>query len=494
MMIIKIFLIFQLMISYSALAAKPKKETINLIIGIPHTEILDFVPHTQVTISEASRLRYVIAPQKKRITFNGIKPGPVTAHILDLGGDIRKEIIFNVTATDQSKILQKLTAYLGDIEGLEIGIKGEKVYVGGEIVVPNDIGKVVVVLDEMGEGVLRLVELSPQTQRIVAQKMQEEIHRQGKPTVNVRIVNGLYWLEGVVGSKEDKERAFRIAEAFLPDKLASLSRNIVDRVEKSLIQDFIHVNEKAPPKEIPKLIKITAQFVELTKDYMKTFGFKWGPTLSTGGQIEFGKTTTNGVTTKSSGTLSGVIANLFPKLASAKNAGHARVIQSGVILVKNNVQGKISKNSSKPYSIGTGDFTKSSTAQAGFDVTVTPTILEGENIELKAGISVSSNIGEPPETLTNSISTTVIIKSKESAVVGGVVINKSSTAYDKDPPYGKDVIDAEDSGSSTLFSFLRSKSYLTSKSQFVIFLTPEVVESASEGTSEVKRKFRKRGR
>lgn len=92
------------------------------------------------------------------------------------------------------------------------------------------------------------------------------------------------------------------------------------------------------------MIKVTAQFVELTKDYNRIFGFKWEPLLSDGqGTISFGKTTSGGVTTQSAGTLSGTISNLFPKLSSAKAAGFARVIQSGVIVIKDKVQGTISK-------------------------------------------------------------------------------------------------------------------------------------------------------
>ena len=42
--------------------------------------------------------------------------------------------------------------------------------------------------------------------------------------------------------------------------------------------------------------------------------------------------------------------------------------------------------------------------------------------------------------------------------------------------------------------FLRSKSNLTSRSQFAFFVTPEIIESASDGTEEIKKKFRQRRR
>ena len=89
-----------------------------------------------------------------------------------------------------------------------------------------------------------------------------------------------------------------------------------------------------------------------------------------------------------------------------------------------------------------------------------------------------------------SVSTNLVVKSKESAVAGGIVVNKESQDFDKNPPFGTD----QTQDGSTLFSFLRSKSVQNNRSQFVVFVTPEIIDSASSGTDEIKRKFRKRRR
>ena len=50
---------------------------------------------------------------------------------------------------------------------------------------------------------------------------------------------------------------------------------------------------------------------------------------------------------------------------------------------------------------------------------------------------MASTVGDPPETINNKkINTNVVVKSKESAAIGGVVLSKTSTDYDKDPPFG----------------------------------------------------------
>ena len=87
-----------------------------------------------------------------------------------------------------------------------------------------------------------------------------------------------------------------------------------------------------------------------------------------------------------------------------------------------------------------------------------------------------------------------MVKSKESAVIGGVVVKNSATDYDKDEPdsgvAGKD----GEEKPYALFSFLRSKQQLSNRSQFVVFVTPEIIESASIGTEDIMKKFRKRTR
>lgn len=468
------------------------EKAIDMVLGIDQTVKLGFAPNTQVQIGNGSILKITMIPQKREITFTGIKPGKTSVTIRNNLGDIKAKYLVTITANDQSRIVKELKDFLGEVEGLEIGVKGETVYVGGEIVVPKDIGRVAKVLNQdKFTGVLFLVELSPQTERLVAKKMQEEIQRNQLKDVTVRVINQSFWLEGIVGSNGEKNRAEAIAIAFYPDKIASLAERTeqVIQARKPKIQNFIQVNSKQKPKPIPKMIKVTAQFVELSKDYNRVFGFKWTPLLSNGaGRINFGKVNSGGVRTKSSNTLSGTISELFPKLESAKQAGYARVIQSGTVVVKDKVSATISKSEERRFSLGSAEFTQGQTAKADFTVRVTPTILQDEKVDLNLGVTVSTNIGQnPPTTQSNNINTQLIVKSKESAVVGGIVVQKSSTDYDRQPT-------KEVEGGGPLFNFIRGKAFTNTKSQFVIFITPEIIESASTGTEKTRRKFRRRKR
>ena len=487
--------LFSLLVSPSYAQKKDKidERQIEVILGIDKIIQFDFTASPRVQVGNRTIIAYEIFPRKKEITFKGLKPGRTSITIRNPTGDVRAKYLLNVTANDQSDLIQKLKEFLGHIEGLEIGVKGDTVYLGGKLVVPSDMGLVNLVLKKFPD-VMEMVELSPQSQVLVGKKMMEEIHKAGFKDVTIRVVNGSYWLEGVVSSVSDRKRVTAIAKAYLPANLASLAEReqaVQKAGQKSIIQNFIVVNKKKKKTKVPKMIKITAQLIELSKDYSRIFGFQWKPLLANNGAaIQFGKTAADGLVTKSQGTIAGTISNLFPKLASAKNAGQARVVQSGVMIVVEGVGGKIAKKSITKVAVGSGEFTKSTDLTSGFELNISNgiKILPNEKVDLPLGLGVSSVTGEN-QNETNNISTRVIVKSKDSAVVGGLVVNKSTTSYDKNPPTGGD----QGTGQ-PLFSFLRSKAFSKSKTQFVVFVTPEIVENASTGAREILRKFRKRGR
>ena len=483
----------------STSSAVVTEKELEVAMGIDGIEKVDFDFNTKMSIGNDQLLKLQVIPAKREIIFKGLKPGRTTVLVRDNLGDIRLRYTVVITATGKSNTVSELRELIGDVEGLEIGIKGGKVFVGGEIVVPDDIGRVSQVLANYPD-VLTLIELSPQTQRVIARKMSDELAKNNLKDVTVRVVNKVYWLEGVVSNKDKKTLAVTIAKAYLPPKIQNLSANSNRYAAPNPddIIDFIAINEKKEPQPAPKMVKITSQFVELSKSYGKVFAFKWAPLMGQdNSQISIGQTSDGNVTTESSGTLSATISNLFPKLNAAKNAGYARVIQSGMVIVRDGFDqgGNIEKQTTIPFAVGSGDFTKASEAKIGLNLNVKPKVLEQEKVELGISMSVNVQVGgsTPPQVTSNSINTNLVLKSKESAAIGGVVQNQSATNYDNlgDDP-APATANAGGTVASPLFRLFRSKNYAVTKNQYVIFVTPEIIESASAGSEEIKKKFRRR--
>lgn len=506
-----LFLFFLLIVFLPAVAQDNSAATsdtgavskdLEVAMGIDTIEKLDFDFNPKISIGNDQLLKIIKIPQKRELVFQGMKPGRTSVTVRDNLGDIKLKYTVNITATGKSNVVSELRELIGDVEGLEIGIKGGKVFVGGEIVVPDDIGRVSQVLASYPE-VLTLIELSPQTQRVIARKMTEELAKNNLKDVTVRVVNKVFWLEGVVSNDAKKKLAVTIAKAYLPPKIQNMAAGSQRYAtpQSDEIIDFIAVNEKKEPQPSPKMIKITSQFVELSKNYNKVFAFKWAPLMGQDqSAIQFGQTASGNVTARQGdGTLSATISNLFPKLNAAKSAGYARTMQSGMVIVRDGFEpgGTINKKTNIPFSLGTGEFTKASSADIGIEMAVKPKVLDQEKVELGIVISVSVQVpsgNAAPITTNNSINTNLILKSKESAAIGGIVQNNSTTDYDNT---GNDPAPTGAAGAgavppSPLFRLYRSKFYSTNKSQYVIFVTPEVIESAATGTEEIRRKFRRR--
>ena len=149
--------------SYAQSSNDVKEKNIEVVLGIDKMEKLFFAPSTKVQIGNESILTYQIIPAKREITFKGLKPGKTSVTVRNTVGDIKARFLIVVTVNDQSKVVKELKDFLQGVQGLEVGIKGKYVYVGGNIVVPSDIGKIVIILDKYPE-VINLVELSPHSQ------------------------------------------------------------------------------------------------------------------------------------------------------------------------------------------------------------------------------------------------------------------------------------------------------------------------------------------
>ena len=175
------------------LSQEVPEEDVEVTVGIDRVEKLDFTPSTKVEVGNETILSYTLIPDDtiREITLKGLKPGKTSVIIRNNKGEIKKRYRVDITSNDQSKTVIKLREFLNDVEGITISIKGGSVVVEGDIIVPRQIGKLAVVLRrEEFKDVIVLVELSPQTQRIIARKMQQEIQNNVGKEVTVFVVPG----------------------------------------------------------------------------------------------------------------------------------------------------------------------------------------------------------------------------------------------------------------------------------------------------------------
>jgi pilus assembly protein CpaC len=435
--------------------------------------------------------------EKRQIIFKPLKAGETTVTIRDNDGSIR--LIFTVRVTGSNVLRQaaEIRGLLKDIEGLDIKVVGQKIVVDGEVLVPADYGRMLTVI---GDGaykdvVLNLTTLSTIALQMLSKRIQEDINTFA-PNVRTRVVNGLVFLEGTVDNMDQAKRAAEVAKLYLPE--AKPGNAIIKgdagaqiMAGRALVQNFIVINPP-PPKKQEKLVRITVHYVELAKDYSKVFGFKWQPGFTADPQITIGAT--QGGSTGSSGTsFTATISSLIPKLSSAQSAGYARVLKTATVIVRSGQQATLEDQRKIPITvIGQNGQGTGGTADVGITLAVTPQILgQSEDIQMELKMGQAAPVGRviagsAPIVATHKVDTRIYVKSNESAAVAGVNSSDIGTDFNKDDPSPGSF----EGQTSPLFSLLHSKAYRKGKSQFVIFVTPQIIDNASEGTEDLKKNFR----
>ena len=475
---------------------KKDRKYINLVVGLDENIKVPHMPKKHQFKGDFKRLTSVTYLKNLRtLRFSPKKVGSATLTIQDARGRIISEFFLTIRRSDLNKVAKEIQLLLSEVDGITVRIINNKVIVDGQVLLPKELSRIYSVVEQYGDKASNLVTLSPIAQRKIAEYIERDINN---PQIHVRNVNGKFLLEGVadVGStpenRRERDRAEAIAKVYFPDiEVVRGEGKVIRRVSSSHVINLIRIpsEQKPPPREKPpdKLIQIIVHFVELQKDYTKFFRFDWTPQLGDQTKYEFRTQSSSGLG-GIVGAISGTISNLLPKLNWAKEHGHARVLHSASVIVKDKSPGVINSTTKIPYigvqavggaGIATGtQFTE----PVGIQSRIVPSVVgSNDNIQLDVSFQVSTpGSGSPPRISKNEIRTLIIVRSRESAAIGGLVTQNSGTNYNKQP----------DSGGNPLISLYASKDFRKDQTQFVVFVTPIIKASASSGADRIKRKFR----
>lgn len=470
----------------STATAEVKRQNVNLSVGIS-TDVP--IPDAPVDFDRTGNFR-----KCANLSYNDqtrvLRMEPKTEGLCTLeiknpsNGKIIYSFTLDVRKTDLNKVMREMKSMLNEIEGLTFRIANNKVIVDGQVLSPRDISRITSVVVQYGDLANSLVIMRPDAEVKIAQFIERAI---GNPEIHVKAVNGKFILEGVAEDKNEKDKAEIIARTYAPDIVveeAEALKKIGKRVGETVI-NLITIKD-APEPEPGKTIQVVVHYVELQKDYSKSFRFDWRPELGDGGSVNF--TTGRGPSGVIS-TLTGTISNLIPKLNWAKEHGHARILQSSSIIVEDGKPGTLNSTQSIPFqTISAEGQPTTSFKDAGIRTEVTPQVQgsRSDSVSLKLKFSVTSLLGinaAGPLTSTKEIVTQLVVKSSQSAAVGGLISNDTATGYNKLPA---------NAGTNPIFSLYSSKDFRRNQSQFVVFVTPIIKASASAGAEQIKKRFRLR--
>lgn len=461
---------------------------ISLTMGIEYDEKLPPIPsNVQFKGDFRKIVRAEYAKELNVIRFTPLREGFATMTIHDKrNGRIVAEYRIDIKKNKLDKVVREMRALLGDIEGINIKIVNNRVVVDGQILLPKDLARIYNVVQQFGDQASSLVTLSPLAQKKIAEFIARDINN---PEIEIQAVNDKILLRGWANTEEEAKRAEIIAKTYLPDIVieAAEEKGVIKKRKPANdgVINLIQIKEAAP-KPPNKMVQLVVHYVELNKDYSKAFKFQFTPELGDTSQLQFqtGGNTPGGVIS----TITGTISNLLPKLNWAKDHGQARILESTSLIVEDGKKGEIKQITNEPYQVIGKDGTQGTAfAEVGIKSAITPVLLgeKSGSIKMDMEFSLSNLIGTAngaPVTTANTIMSSITVRDRQSAAVGGLIKNASSTGYNRLPSSVKNPI----------ISLYASKEFQRQQSQFVVFVTPIVKTSASSGSEQIKKKFRLR--
>lgn len=465
------------------------KRYLVLTIGIEQEEKLPALPDNvdfKGTFKKITKAEY--SKEQGTVRFNPTTEGNATFTIHDKNknGKMVVEYILVVKKSKLDAVVREMQSLLGDIEGINIKVVNNKVLVDGQILLPRDMNRIHSVVKQFGDQAASLVTISPVAQKKIAEFISRDINN---PEIEVRAVNDKFILQGVANSEDEKVRAEIIAKTYLPPVVQeSAVADGVMKTPKAANDGIINLITVKPSAPAPpaKIIQLVVHYVELKKDYSKGFRFQFTPAIGDGTKLDFG--TSDRAPGSVTSVLAGTINNLIPKLNWSKEHGHARVLESSSMIVQEGKVGTINSYTEIPYKISTKDGPATNFKQVGMGSKVTPAIIGDRsdtiNMDIEFKIDALTGItADGPLTTTNNINTSITVRSGQSAAIGGLIRNQSSTGYNRP---------TKDYPANPIISLYASKDFTHNQSQFVVFITPIIKSSASAGSEKVKEKFRLR--
>jgi pilus assembly protein CpaC len=239
------------------------------------------------------------------------------------------------------------------------------------------------------------------------------------------------------------------------------------------------------------MIQVHAHFLEVKKNALKGYGFKWSPfgSVSANGNAGRGRSEVNGEITNSefyAGTVSGFFSNLLPKFTNARDRTMGRQLKVSTISVRSGEKATFQSGGEVGFPVvSTGGAVSIQFKKYGMLLDILP-IAQGNSITLKIKVRVNypTNLGAGNSGASagyfnftlSELETVQYCKSGDSIVLAGLMDNVDRKSFDAKPGSGD-----------ALFELFRSSEFQNEQSDLVIMITPEVVSLAKNANIEMKR-------
>ena len=464
-------LLAALLLASTSAVAQTDQGTISL--GVGQQKVIQVSNVARVAIGEPDVADVKQVGGGNELLVTGVGEGR-TSLLVWRTNDTRLSYVVIVRKQDPKEVVSEVRALLGDREGIQIRVVGDRVYLDGETITTDDYERVQQITT-LYPSVKSFVRASGNAKKLAAEALNRAFQKNGLRGVSATVVGSTIFLEGWVESPDDLK------------KLDLVTKAVGERAE-----NLVTVGQK-------KMVLVEVDFVEVSFQDNKLVGVK--PPLQL---ISLGDGATaainivqpipgldSGQTIKSgSFTVTGTAGSDF-SVGARFDYGFVRVLSQPKLVCASGEKAEFLAGGEVPILVVTQNTFDVQYKKFGIILNITPTADRSGNIgteiyaevsQVDRTISIRANGFEIPGFRVRDVKTNVSVKDGETIILSGLFNYNEDKEVSKVPLLGHIPI---------LGELFKSRNFIDGKTELAIYVTPRVVSPGSDRVKELIQDARK---
>ena len=456
----------------ASLASRAQSEGGTLSLGVGQQKVIQVSNVARVAIGEPDVADVKQVGGGNELLITGVGEGR-TSLLVWQSNDRRISYVIVVRKQDPKEVVSEVRALLGDREGIQIRMVGDRVYLDGETITTDDYERVQQVI-ALYPSVKSFVRPSGNAKRLAAESLNRAFQKAGLKGAQANVVGSTLFLEGWVESPEDIKRA-----------------ELVTKAVGEHAENLLTVGTR-------RMVLVEVEFVEVSSGDNKLVGLK--PPLhlvSTDGSgvtvnIQqplpgFPDAGTNHVASFQAG----VSATTDFSLGARFDSGFVRVLSKPRLVCASGEKAEFVAGGEIPILLVTQNTFAVEWKKFGIVLNITPTADRSGHIftevyaevsDLDRSISVRANGFEVPGFRLRDVKTNVTVKDGETIILSGLFNYNEDKEVSKVPLLGHLPI---------LGELFKSRNFVERKTELAIYVTPKIVTPGNERVKELIQDARK---
>jgi pilus assembly protein CpaC len=464
-------LLVALLLASAPAVAQAEGGTISL--GVGQQKVIQVANVARVAIGEPDVADVKQVGGGNELLVTGVGEGR-TSLLVWRHNDTRLSYVVIVRKQDPKEVVSEVRALLGDREGIQIRVVGDRVYLDGETITTDDYERVQQVT-QLYPSVKSFVRSSGNAKKLAAEALNKAFQKNGLRGVTATVVGSTIFLEGWVESPDDMKKLDLVTRA-----VGEHAENLVTVGQKKMVLvevDFVEVSYNdnklvgiKPPLQLISIGDGAAASVNIVQPI---------PGLDSGGTQKVGAFTVTGA------------AGSDFSVGARFDYGFVRVLSQPKLVCASGEKAEFVAGGEVPLLIVTQNNIAIEYKKFGIILNITPTADRSGNIgteiyaEVSAidrTISIRANGFEVPGFRLRDVKTNVSVKDGETIILSGLFNYNEDKEVSKVPLLGHIPIIGE---------LFKSRNFVDGKTELAIYVTPRVVAPGSERVKELIQDARK---